>query len=141
MPKILNHMEARYLSEIYRMHERHEEVATGVLAVRFKVRPASTVDVLKRLMAKGLIAKPGWGKVVLTGRGEAAAMKIIHNHRVLELYFRDRLGLPMDETCRQALRIDYLIGDVVISRMCEKLGYPANCVHGLEVKHVGCRRG
>ncbi len=140
MPKNLNQVEARYLSEIYRMTERHEELATGALASKFNVRPASVVDVLNRLMEKGLISRPGWGRIELTGSGRSVAMKIIHNHRILELYFRDRLGLQMNETCKQAQRIDYLIGDVVVSRMCEDLGYPTNCVHGFEVRHVGCRR-
>lgn len=136
----MNHVEARYLSEIYRILERREIVATGVLAEMFRVKPSSVVDVVERLRRKGLIERPTWGRMILTRKGFVAASKIIHNHRVLELYFRDRLDLPPEETCSQALLIDYMIGDPVIKKMCEKLSYPTSCIHGLEVRHLGCRR-
>ncbi|MEM4163557.1 MAG: hypothetical protein QW243_05685 [Candidatus Caldarchaeum sp.] len=38
----MNHIKARYLSEIYRMLERREVVAAGVLAEMFRVKPSSS---------------------------------------------------------------------------------------------------
>ena len=139
--KDLNPVESRYMTGLYRLWESKGRLSTGVLASMFSVRPASVVDVLDRLEEKGLIERPRWGRIAFTRKGLATATKIIHNHRVLELYFRDRLGIPVSEACRQAGRIDHLVGDLVVRKMCEKLRYPERCIHGNEVRHTVCRRG
>jgi DtxR family Mn-dependent transcriptional regulator len=136
----LNFVEFRYMTELYRLWESEKRLSTGVLASKFGVRPASVVDVLERLERRGLIERPRWGKIIFTRKGLTTAAKIIHNHRVLELYFRDMLGISDDEACHQAKRIDHLVGDLVVWRMCERLSYPERCIHGYEVRHKGCRR-
>ncbi|MEM4289916.1 MAG: hypothetical protein QXQ48_06555 [Nitrososphaerota archaeon] len=68
---------------------------------------------MERLRRKGLIERPAWGRMILARKGFETASKIIHNHRVLEPYFRNKLDLPPEETCSQPLLIDYMIGDLV----------------------------
>ncbi len=139
MPKTsLNQVETNYLREIYRAIERSSEVTTGWLAKTFNVRPASAVDVLNRLRNKRLVEKQGWGRIRLTRQGTILASQIIHNHRVLELYFNQGFGIPAEDACKEASKIDYLLGEIVIRKICEKLRFPDRCIHGLEVRHDSC---
>ncbi|MEM1946964.1 MAG: metal-dependent transcriptional regulator [Candidatus Caldarchaeum sp.] len=141
MPKMtLNPVEASYLREMYRKGENSLEISTGDLAKIFDVRPASVVDVVHRLARKKLVEKQGWGKIALSKKGLSVAARIIHNHRVLETYFSRGLGLEVEDSCTEAAKIDYLIGDKVIRRLCEKLSFPEQCIHGFEVSHEICRR-
>lgn len=139
MPKIsLQQVETSYLLQLYRAHENQHTPTTGELAKTFAVKPASAIDVLNRLSEKKLVAKTGWGKFRLTPRGHALALRVIHNHRILETFFHRELGLEAGEACIEAGRIDYLIGDEVVKRLCQRLNNPATCIHGKEVKHLRC---
>ncbi|BAJ51179.1 metal dependent repressor, DtxR family [Candidatus Caldarchaeum subterraneum] len=139
MPKfILQQVESSYLLELYRAHENQHTPTTGELAKAFAVKPASAVDVLNRLSEKKLVTKIGWGKFSLTPRGHAVALRVIHNHRILETFFHKELGLETDKACIEASRIDYAIGDEVVIRLCQRLNNPSTCIHGKEVKHPRC---
>ncbi|MCS7129587.1 MAG: metal-dependent transcriptional regulator [Candidatus Caldarchaeum sp.] len=139
MPKInINEVEKQYLQHIYRSLEDSVEVSTGSLADAFKVRPASAVDVLNRLAARGLIKRTGWGRFSLSQRGMKLASRIIHNHRVLETYFSRNLGLTEAEACREASKIDHLVGDAVVRQFCKILGHPSKCIHGRDMVHTSC---
>ncbi|MEM4281859.1 MAG: metal-dependent transcriptional regulator [Candidatus Caldarchaeum sp.] len=141
MPKItLNPVEASYLREMYRVGENSLEISTGNLAKIFDVRPASVVDVMHRLARKQLVEKQGWGKIALSRKGLSLAARIIHNHRVLETYFNRGLGIGVEASCTEAAKIDYLIGDEVMRRLCEKISFPEQCIHGFEVSHEICRK-
>jgi len=141
MPKItINPVEANYLRVIYRAHESQKDLTTGLLAESFHVKPASAVDVVNRLVSKGLVVRKGWGKFDFSKKGEALALKLIHNHRVLETYFSYELALDHKTACYEASKIDYLMGDEVVKRFCLKLGYPVRCMHGKEVPHNICRK-
>jgi len=141
VPKITVSLgERNYLATIYRTLEKKEEPSTGYLAKKLGVRDASVVDMVRRLERKKLIKQYARGKITLTNKGVKVAQKIIHNHRILELFFHKKLNLSKREACIEAHRIDHQIGDKVITRICTMLKNPDKCIHGLEVIHIGCGR-
>lgn len=140
MPKLeINPVEAAYLREIYRAIEKGLDPSTTYLARIFRVRPASAFDVVERLVKKNLAERMGWGRFRLSTRGMNIAYTTIHNHRILETYFYNELGFSVNEACIEAAKIDYCIGQEVVTRLCSRLNYPEKCIHGNEVKHRRCR--
>jgi len=111
-----------------------------LLARRFGVKPPSVVETLRRLEGRGLVERVRWRYLGLSRRGERVARLLIHRHRVLETFFNKELRLGPAASCKEASRIDYIISDAVVSRICSILGYPSQCMHGRPLAHVECRR-
>ncbi|MCS7118069.1 MAG: metal-dependent transcriptional regulator [Thaumarchaeota archaeon] len=129
----------RYLAAIYSFEEDGKDTTTGSLAKTLEVTPASVSEALKFLESKKLVERKSWGKYVLSQRGRAVAMRMFHNHRVLETYFASVLGLKEDVACEEASKIDAVVGDELISRMCKALSWPSVCFHGRPIHHTVCR--
>ncbi|MCD6511527.1 MAG: metal-dependent transcriptional regulator [Thaumarchaeota archaeon] len=133
----LTQTEANYLKRIYvNSFEKNWRVTSVSLAEELGVKAPSVVDMLKKLERKGLIIRIRWSEVRLTDEGIKVVRKLLYNHRILELYFSKVLGMDADESCREASKIDALIGDEVIIRLCDLLGRPDRCPHGFPIYEV-----
>lgn len=133
MPK-LTQTEANYLKRIYvNFFERNCRVTSVSLAEELGVKPPSVVDMMNKLERKGLITRIRWSEVKVTGKGLKVVKKLLYNHRILEFYFTKILGMDMDESCKEASKIDALVGDEVIVRLCDLLGRPDKCPHGFPI--------
>lgn len=132
----LNKAEARYLKRIYEIIvENGNEVTSYDLAKYFGVKTPSSIDVLNRLQKKGLVSREVWGPVVLTDEGLRLAKELLHVHRVIECFFCNALGLPLDIACEEAAKVDYLISEEVVKRICKRMSRPVRCPHGRTIPH------
>ena len=136
MPK-LTQKEANYLKEIYtECIEKGCKVTSVSLAEYMGVKPPSVIDMLNKLERKGLIIRVKWSEVKMTDKGIKIVKNLLHSHRVLELYFTKVLGMDPDESCKEASKIDALVGNEVVVRLCDLLGRPDKCPHGLPIYHI-----
>ena len=131
--------DVRFLLEFHRMVEDGESPGTVELAKRLRVRPPTVSETLRRLEAKGIVERTGWGTFELTAKGRRTAAKVVHNHRIIESYFVVVLGLDVDYACKEASKIGHIVGERVVASMCRSLNWPERCVHGREVSHSTCR--
>ena len=46
------------------------------------------------------------------------AESVMHQHRIVELYFNTKLGLDSEVSCAEASKVDYLLDNVVVEKMC-----------------------
>jgi len=129
---------ASYLLALWRLEEDKQELSTGKLAKIFDVKAPSVIDALKKLESYGLVKRAPWKRIGLTKRGNDLALNMIHNHRVLEVYFRKVLGLDDETSCIEASKMDYLIGTKLIKKICKALNYPETCIHGKNLVHKEC---
>ncbi|MEM3437459.1 MAG: metal-dependent transcriptional regulator [Nitrososphaerales archaeon] len=139
MQKIkLTSTETSYLLALWQLKEDRRELSTGKLAKIFNVKAPSVIDTLKRLESYGLVRRIPWKRIKLTKRGNCLALDIIHNHRVLEVYFNKFLSLDKETSCKEASKIDYLVGIRLIEKICKVLNYPETCIHGKPLVHIKC---
>jgi DtxR family Mn-dependent transcriptional regulator len=117
------------------MNESNETSSVSALARKFKVKLPSAVEILSKLETKGLVVRKRWRVPQLTKRGEKLAELVMHQHRVLEVYLNEKLGVNSDMSCAQAGKIDYLFDTDVIEKMCRVLNRPATCLHGFPIQH------
>ncbi|MEN3048506.1 MAG: metal-dependent transcriptional regulator [Candidatus Caldarchaeales archaeon] len=139
--KTLTRAQDRYIATIYNFLEQGREVTTGELARALGVTPASVSEALRQLESKRLVERRSWGRYALSQKGREVAMRMSHNHRVLETYFVSVLGLSDEEACEEAAKIDAAVGDVLVARMCRALSWPSVCIHGRPIHHSSCRGG
>lgn len=139
MQKIeLTSTETSYLIALWRLKEDKQEPSTGKLAKIFDVKASSVIDILKKLESYGLIRRIPWKKIRLTKKGNYLASHIIHNHRILEVYFKEFLSLDDETSCKEASKIDYLVGMRLVEKICKALNYPETCIHGKALVHREC---
>lgn len=127
-----------YLLALWRLEEDKQELSTGKLAKIFDVKPPSVIDALKKLESYGLVRRAPWKRIGITKKGNDLALNIIHNHRILEVYFKKVLGLDDETSCREASKMDYLVGMGLIKKICKALNYPETCIHGKALVHKKC---
>ncbi|MEM3382555.1 MAG: metal-dependent transcriptional regulator [Nitrososphaerales archaeon] len=134
----LTSKETSYLLALWQLEEDKQKLSTGKLAKIFNVKAPSVIDILKKLESYGLVKRIPWKRIKLTKRGNYLALNIIHNHRVLEVYFNKFLSLDKETSCKEASKIDYLVGTKLIEKICKILNYPETCIHGKPLVHTKC---
>ncbi len=125
-----------YLRAIYQLSEQSEptdaRITTSHLAERLAVRPASVTAMLQKLAATtpALVDYHKNHGARLTAAGERAALGVVRNHRLLELFLHEKLGFRWDEVHDEADRLEHAINEATAARIDAALGHPARDPHG-----------
>jgi DtxR family Mn-dependent transcriptional regulator len=129
-----------YLKMIYKLedHNRveHKGVQTKEVAERLCVSQASVTNMLKKLADGGFIEYAPYHGVSLTEEGRKIAMRMIRNHRILEVYLVERLGYSWDEVDEEAETLEHFLSDKLVERMWLDLGKPTHDPHGSPIPSV-----
>ncbi len=119
-----------YLKAIYHLSDASAGVPTGELARRLKITASSVTLMLQRLAEAGLVHYAAHQGVRLTKKGEKVAIRVVRNHRLLELYLAHALGIPWDEVHEEAENLEHAVSDRLVARIDEYLGHPDRDPHG-----------
>jgi DtxR family Mn-dependent transcriptional regulator len=131
----LTRAEVAYLETMHRLGESHDATSVSALAKRFGVRLPTAIEILNKLEEKGLVIRRPWKVPELSSKGKKLAESMIHQHRIVELYFSRNLGLNPQKSCTEASKIAYLLDKTVIAKMCKALNRPTHCIHGYPIRH------
>jgi len=134
MPELVR-SEVVYLEGMYRLNESHDTTSVSALAKRFGVKLPTAIEVLDKLEEKGLVIRKPWKVPQLSKRGNSVAERLIHQHRIVELYFNTTLGLNSAMSCSEASKVAHLFEESVIQKMCKSLHRPKQCMHGYLIRH------
>jgi len=132
----LSRSEVAYLEAMYRLNESHDSASVSTLAKRFEVRLPTAIEILDKLEQKRLVVRKPWKIPELSKRGILIAESVMHQHRIVELYFNTKLGLDSNLSCVEAAKIDYLLDPTVVEKMCKVLNRPSQCHHGNPIQHI-----
>jgi DtxR family Mn-dependent transcriptional regulator len=121
-----------YLKAIYMIGGENGLVATGALAERLGIAPASATNMMKKLAASvpPLVVYSKSRGAALTAEGRRIALDRVRRHRLIERFLHDRLGCGWDEVHEEAERLEHAISDRLLDRIAERLGHPAVDPHG-----------
>ncbi len=104
------------------------------VANRMNVKPPTALNLIKRLVAKGMLKRER-GMLMLTSQGSAEYARIIESHRVIETMMA-RYGISADEACRLSCNLDFIMDEDSVSRIFTELGKPKVCPHGKQIEVV-----
>lgn len=125
-----------YLRAIYQLSDPDDpaggRVTTSQLASRLALRPASVTAMLQKLAAAtpSLVDYHKSHGARLTAEGQRAALGVVRNHRLLELFLHEKLGFRWDEVHDEADRLEHAINEATADRIAEALGHPTRDPHG-----------
>jgi len=100
------------------------------LARRMGVSPQATSEMLRRLVAEGLVAIGAGRHVELTPAGSRVADDIYRRHALAEWLLTAVLGVGWAESDEEAVRLQACISARVEAALDELLGHPETCPHG-----------
>lgn len=125
-----------YLKHIFDLYRREGKVTTSALSARLSVAPASVTGMIKKLAEEGLITYEPYQGVELTVEGRKIALKVIRNHRLVELYLVKALGMPWDIVHAEAEKWEHILSARLEARMDALLGFPTLDPHGAPIPTV-----
>jgi len=115
-----------YLSAIYVLTRRKRMAKTKDIANRLDVSPASVSEMLKKLSEKNKKYKG----VSLTDTGMKLAKRVRRRHRLLEKFLTEILGMKKQKSHNEASRLEHLISDESLKKICQMVQTPDTCKQG-----------
>ena len=120
-----------YAKAVYALAHRGDGVVTtNALAARLGVSAASASSMIKKLAERGFAEHEPYRGVQLTREGERVALSVMRQHRLLELYLAEHLGVPWDRVHEEAEALEHAMSEYLEARIAAKLGHPTHDPHG-----------
>ena len=124
------HSEEDYLKAIYHLHKGHVKVSVTALASKLGNKPASVIDMIKKLTDKKLVEYDKVRGARLSNLGNKSALVVIRKHRLWEFFLQDKLGYTWDEVHQIAEQLEHVHHDELADRLDEFLNFPQFDPHG-----------
>lgn len=120
-----------YLKAIYsRQEEKRGRVKTKEIADALDISRPSVSGMLKSLADDGLVEYEPYKGVRLTDEGRDVALKVIRNHRLIEVFLVKTLGYSWDEVHAEAEQLEHAVSDKLVERIDAFLNHPRFDPHG-----------
>ncbi len=120
----MNSSREDYIIAIYRLTKKADFVNSVTIANTLGVSRASVSEMVKKLLADGLINFEQ-NKISLTDAGLDKARNVISRHRLWEYFLSEILNLPLDQAHAQADLLEHVTSDALKDALNEYLDYPA----------------
>ncbi|MDY1590538.1 MAG: metal-dependent transcriptional regulator [Methanofastidiosum sp.] len=114
--------EQDYLKAILNITENKGFARTKDVAKALGVRPATTVEMLKKLEEKGLIKREHYGPTVLTEKGTKIATITLKKHKVL-LDFFTMILVPEEDAEKDACDMEHNLSKVTNEQLIKFMAF------------------
>jgi DtxR family Mn-dependent transcriptional regulator len=122
--------EREYLEVIYYLRARGLPVIAARIADWLKVTPPTVSSALKRMEKKGYIVRGAGSAIALTPAGHVLAEGIVRQHRLLECFLVDVMGMPWEVLHEEAVRLERQLSPRFEARIEQLVGRSPTCPHG-----------
>lgn len=120
-----------YLKAIFSLQKEGEErVKTKAIAESLDVSLPSVSGMIKSLADDAMVEYEPYRGVRLTKKGKKTALRVIRNHRLIEVFLVQTLGYSWDEVHNEAERLEHAVSDTLVARIEAFLGFPRFDPHG-----------
>ncbi|MCU1410185.1 MAG: metal-dependent transcriptional regulator [Rhodoglobus sp.] len=127
----MNSVVEDYLKVIYAHTEwQPEPITSGALAARLGLAASSVTEMVKKLVAQGLVVHEPYGAIELSRDGTALALRMIRRHRLIETWLVDHIGYTWDEVHDEAEVLEHAMSDRLLDALDAQLGHPVRDPHG-----------
>ncbi|AUV82251.1 DtxR family transcriptional regulator [Salinigranum rubrum] len=118
------------LKAIYRLQDGDTPAASSEIASAIGVKPPTVTTMLQRMDEESLVHYESYQGARLTERGERGALKVLRNHRLLELFLTEELGYDWAAVHAEADVLEHHLSETLVERIEVLLGLPAVDPHG-----------
>ena len=120
-----------YVKVIYGHTEwQPEQITMSALAARLGLAASSVTEMVKKLVAQGLVEHEKYGVVTLTAEGTALALRMVRRHRLIETWLVQSFGYRWDEVHVEAEVLEHALSDRLLDAIDAQLDHPTRDPHG-----------
>ena len=124
-----------YLMTIYLIYEKLEDKSLGIrsveIAKELNISKPSVSEMIRNLSKSGLIRAKLYSNIHFTKKGLAEATRIIHNHRIIEVFLKKMLGYKsISKMHNEAHKLEHAFSDESIKRLEKFLKKPKRTPSG-----------
>ncbi len=134
-----------YLRTIYSLYEKLENKAKGVksvdIAKELEISKPSVSNMVKKLIAKKYLKAKPYSDIYFTKKGLKEAKRIMHNHRVIEVFLRNILGCDIKRIHEEAHKLEHTFSEYTIRKLDKLLNNPKVSPEGKKIPHNKMKRG
>ncbi|MDM4763558.1 metal-dependent transcriptional regulator [Galbitalea sp. SE-J8] len=105
-------------------------ITSGGIAARLGLAPSTATEMVKRLVAEGLLLHERYGAVTLTAPGRELALRMVRRHRLIETWLVRQFDYRWDEVHDVAEELEHALPDRMLDAIDDQLGRPAADPHG-----------
>jgi DtxR family Mn-dependent transcriptional regulator len=128
----------QYLQTICKLGVEQSPVALSALADQLGISSVSANEMVKKLVARGLVTYEPYKGVTLTAEGQTQALCVIRRHRLWERFLTDVLDIPWDQVHEEACQLEHATSSLVEEKLAQFLNEPETCPHGHPVAGTDC---
>lgn len=92
--------------------------------------PSTVTEMVKKLVAQGLVEHAPYGAIELTASGRAEALRMVRRHRLVETWLVQQFGYRWDEVHDEAEVLEHVLSDRLLDAIDAQLGRPVRDPHG-----------
>lgn len=120
-----------YVKVIYSHTEWQDQpISSSGLAARLGLAASSVTEMVKKLVAQGLVHHEPYGAIELTAAGERLALRMVRRHRLIETWLVEQFGYTWDQVHDEAEVLEHALSDRLLDAIDEQLGHPVRDPHG-----------
>lgn len=127
-----------YLETLYRMTDGKGVVKTADLAKELDVAPASVTEMVQKMAGQGDVDYVPYKGVSLTEKGSDRARFILRNHRLVEMFLVQVVGVERAKVHSYACAMEHSIPPELDRWLCAQLGHPRRSLGGKEIPPGAC---
>lgn len=113
--------------------QSREQVANNQIAEHLHVTPSSVSNMMAKLQESGEVDVEPYYGVTLTPKGQQIALRLTRIHRLMEVFFSEKLHLSSTNAYANAVHFDHHADDTLLTALDDFLGHPQTCPHGLPI--------
>jgi len=134
----MSESEEMYLISIVRLVEKdiEEPIPIPQLAAELSIQPVSVNQMVHKLAEEGWVNYIPYKGVELTAKGEQAALQVLRDRRLWEVFLTEKLNLSSREADALACRLEHLTPQKVTGRLARFLGHPTVTPQGLPIPEL-----
>ena len=126
-----------YLKCIYEIGTHEKKITNKEIAQLMQVSPPAVTEMIKKLLAEGLLLRDKKKGYLLTVLGLKLTSDLYRKHRLIEVFLVNHLGYTTDEIHEEAEVLEHTVSDRFVERLDQMLNYPQSCPHGGTIPKKG----
>lgn len=119
-----------YLKIIYELGGRVTRVPNKEIAKKLDISPPTVTEMMHTLVSIGWIEYVPYRGSMLTETGVEEAKKLIHKHRLWEVFLVEHLKFSLEDVHDEAEVLEHATSDTLANKLYHFLGKPDYCPHG-----------
>ncbi len=134
-----------YLRTIYSLYENQKDISKGVksvyIAKELKISKPSVSKMITKLISKKYLKSKPYSNIYFTEKGLKEAKRIMHNHRVIEVFLKNILNCNLGRIHEEAHHLEHTFSEYTIKKLDKFLNNPKVSPMGKKIPHGKTKGG